>query len=57
MRLRLQHKRRLVIYLSREEATQLVKELLEWDLDDLGFQEKRLLNEIQEILPELYDLL
>lgn len=57
MRLKLRHKRRVIIDLSREEATLLAKELLEWDHRDLGFQEKRLLNELHEIMPELYDFL
>ncbi len=56
MRLSLGYKRRVIINLSREEATLLVRELLEWDPDDLGFLESRLLSELPEILPELYYL-
>ena len=56
MRLTLQHKRRVIINLSREEATQLTRELLEWDPEDLGIEETRILHHLHEIMPELYDL-
>ena len=56
MRLTWRHKRRIIIDLSREEATQLAKELLEWDPEDLGVQETRIIHHLHEIMPELYDL-
>ena len=56
MRVRLRHKRRVIIDISVEEATQLAGELVEWEPDDLGSLGQRLLTELNDILPWLDEL-